>query len=1544
MHGLGPRTARGAGRRGAACAKGRHPSTGLVRAILLAVVVLGILVGVVAWQIYVNTGVKLLAGASLALEAGRYAKAAGMAARYALQEPRDWRGHYIQGQACLRLARYDDARVALREASRLKPDRIGPIVQLANTYAQAAGKLQPEEDEQRPVEVLAEVIARFEQANQILTRVRDEDGKPQLSVLERLGLDYQAISDAWRAVGERLDQEAGTAEEAGFSVVAAVQREQSIAALAESRRAARRAIQTILEVVQSDPTRPQAAKALVALCIRHGDEESLAVGRQAIMALEHPPAIAAMRLAVHELKASAEEQDATAWNEKLRDLADLLDRLLTKDPGDLQLKLARAEAAFLLGDGPRAEEICQQILAENPRQGRARLIRANLRLKQADYDGAEHILFALTLDYPDWAEAHFAFARVALLTEKKELARAAMRRVTHLDPKHAGARAHLARFLLQDGFYDEAYKEAQSFYQAHPEDPAALRLLIDTAMSLVVPEPRAVEGALRSAESDYQGRADMLVAVAYGYDKLGETRRARAALRRATECTPTSLTGRVAVAQALQLTGRLPEAEQRLNEELVRFPKQARVHFELGRLYAATGRMLQAVERFEEASRLDSTDPRYLLALARAHFNSGDLDRCEEILDDIPPGDGEANLLRMQAKLLRGKPMSAERMLGQLGGEREAGLALAMTYLSTGRPQQCVNICLAALKDAPDDRALRFLLGHAYLVLGETNECLRHWSLVLHAAPRELPPYLCLAGVLAKSSSTAEVRASLAAIPGAEADMVDLALGWVLSRLGEHHAAAMAYGGLADRRTAPVSSRSRARLLQANALAACGEFEQALGELDQLALTDRWRMSALQAKARVLLGAGRPEDARTTVSELTRLAILEGDAVALRSAARLHSDLKDPQAALAICDELRRRRPRDPRSYLLRAAVLSRAGRAQEAFGLLRKSIQLQPGNYEPYLALVSALDREALPREALTVLDQMAQTGPVGQARATYERGRLLAGWGLREQAIACYRDLMEAEEVQSPGVQLALGRELAQAGQAGEACAVLERVSRYASEHVPAQLLVADLEEDRTQALDLLDRLGKEHPDDPRVLLAHMRVLLGEGRGDQAVEAFRAFASGNGQATVVTETACFLAVRAMANEERYFQAAEVAQTTRQRRDTPFWRHLAVLMAGAHSPEKGLEMSPEPRSGDLYDSLLANAFAAAMGNQQSARAWSRRVDEVAQEWTSQRPSRSVPARYRVLSILTGQRAEEARDLLLRLAPSVNVGRSVATELAFRPAEAAERAREASDLLKATIALDLGLPEVSRRWALGVLRARPSCQWASALVLQSKPDAQTRTELLKLVKPADSPLTGRIRASLLLEEGKPADAAALYAQIEKSVGGDPYLRLDQAMALERAGQLPRALELYEQVWEQTAEPLAANNAASLIAQLHPDALPRLQRALGWMDVAVHAAPNSAAIQDTQAWLFFLTGRRKEALSIARRAVKRRRDSIEVHYHLGVLENAVGDPELSRWHFEAAMALGKQAEEQGRGLTGPQDAAVREAEEAVQRLTSATTQP
>ncbi len=1507
------------------------------RRIVTILIIVGILGGLAAgtW-LYLrrSSGSKLLARAELAVKAEKFDKAMDLAEQYITKYPADWRGYYVKAQACIRFGRLDEARSALAEAGRLNPAEVSVPILLAESYSLPAGGLLVNPKALTDPAMLTDAIRQFNQANEVLLSVKTSDSKRILEVQQCIGLNYQRIALSWRGTGERLMKEAMIAEASRDADLAAARKKERDAAFAESDKAADQAIKVLLEVVRKDASRPIAAEVLVNLCIQRGDEESLSVARKAIMALESPPPIPAMTLAFHEL---AKETDIAGRRERLEGLCRLLDDLLKKNPEELEVQLARANVAAMLGDTETAERLCKEILKTNPNQSQALLIRAKLLMQQGNNVEAAGILFELMPKSMGGnkrfaIDVHIAYALAAQALGEKDSAYEAMRKVTRIDPDNAQALRFLAGSLLQEEKYQQAFTDAQEYYRAHPDDPIALRLFVETARR--TDRTESAKKALEKAGADYKDRPEMLIVVAEGYLLIGDNGKAEETIRRAAECKPATAEDRLAVARANRMSGQASKAEKILSDELAQNPNQPGFCFELGQLYAATGRVLQAIEQYQAAVRMDEKNVAYRLALAQALFDIGDLERCRNVLEPIAASNTEANLLRLKVRLLSDEPVSMDQAVQQVHGAKQADLSLAMIYLDSGRPKQCEEVCLTGLKKTPNDQQLRFLLGQAYMVQGMRDKCLEQWTEVLKATPKQLPIYLRIAGVLAGRLGPQEVEKTLQAIPGASRDMIDLTMGRLFAGAGDFSASANAYGRLIDRAEAPEFSRNSARMLRARILAAGGSVDQALAELEELSQIQAWRQTAIEAKAVVLVAANRRKEASDSLAQLSKIAVEKKDTVALRQIAGLYIRIEMIEESLAVCDRVETLFPNDAGSYLLRAAVLSEAGRRSEALLPLQKAIDLQPGNVGAYLNLVKMLDTEHQPDRALEVLKRMEKLGQAERMTSLYEQGLLFARWGLYAQSLDCFREFAEKGYTGIPKIQLALGQAFAGLGQKDRAKELLKNISEYSPHYVTAHRLLAEIAETEEEKLEILEQLEQARPGHPDVLVQKMSVLLGADKPAEAVKAFRAFVGRIDENRPIPAGAAYLAVRAMLAANDRAAASELA--SRMAKDAPAspWKKMAILL-NLDDKSTDAKILPGVEKADFYDALLGLILSVQKGDEASIQKWADRIFQINSQLTRMPTPGAIPSQYRLLTALAAGRTAQAETELTNFKSIGAESRDAAAELVSRARRDAKAATvEAAGLLKASAAIDLGLAGLGKSWAMEMLKARPECQWAAVLVIKGQPDPSTLNVLLETIRPRDCIMAGTIRASLLLNEGEYEKAAEVYRKAAEVEKDNPYMILAQAIATEKAGHLTEALSLYRKVWQATQDPVAGNNAAYLVSQLYPKDTVRLGEALQWTDAAVKAAPQAVAFRDTKGWITFLLGRKEQALVEVRQAVKGLPRSPEVHYHLGVIETEAGNRDMGQWHLAAAVSSAKAIEADGKKLTVAESEAASLAEAAL----------
>jgi predicted Zn-dependent protease len=221
-------------------------------------------------------------------------------------------------------------------------------------------------------------------------------------------------------------------------------------------------------------------------------------------------------------------------------------------------------------DGAGAEKLLAEVLAKNPRDNDALLLRGNLALAQKDPKTAIVDLRAVLRDQPNAIGVMRALARAHLANGEPALAEETMRRAVDANPKDPGARLDLAQLLAQLGKPEQAKTVIDELVKQQPDNMAAL----DTQFRVA------------AATNDYAGAkaaADAMVAVqpklAAGYYYQGAAAESAQRLDDALhyysvalDIQPEASDALQAVARTLIKLNRPQEAFKRLDDTAARFP------------------------------------------------------------------------------------------------------------------------------------------------------------------------------------------------------------------------------------------------------------------------------------------------------------------------------------------------------------------------------------------------------------------------------------------------------------------------------------------------------------------------------------------------------------------------------------------------------------------------------------------------------------------------------------------------------------------------------------------------------------------------------------------------------------------------------------------------------------------------------------------------------------------------------------------------------------------------------------------------------------
>ncbi|MFW5732445.1 MAG: tetratricopeptide repeat protein [Planctomycetota bacterium] len=1466
--------------------------------VIVVVLLMGILATAVILYLSRQSADTLLARAEVALRADQIDKALDYTQQYIAQNPEDWKGHFEQARVFMHAGRYEDARKQLDQA-RTRGGDPGRIGLLSGRSWSRAGRMLLQAAGDPNVAELRTAIDNFAEANKVLEPLAGKNGSASPAAREMQGECLYDLAKANEELAGGLRRQASVARAARKDALGADLEEQADQATARAEESYAQGRDLFLSLVKEDPSRSSAAESLTRLCIAAEDHSTLSKLDELFDQPDHPAAEAEVVLWTWRL--GRLDPTNPTDRQELTQAARRMDAILADRPDVKTARLLRARLAIRLDDAATARKQNEVLLAANSEDREAMLIEAQLLRMDGDLAQAERKLFSLKTRHPRWLAAQMIYARVASEAGYPDLARQALREAVRIAPDYPDARRRLALYLLAEGYYEEAYAEARAYHRVAPDEPEAVRLYAVTSARAGF-EDRA-RRHLDEAKTKFADQPDVLITIAEAYGEIGAGASARRLAMTVADAKGDSSSARLAVARALMLTGRLKDARDLLEQEREKHPSQPEVLVQLAEIHAARGRILDALELYRLASNVAPNRPRYAIKLARALMDQGELEEALRVLDSLPADHSQASLLRLQLQLRRGVPMETDHLIAQVQEGRRRGLPLALIHLRNGQPAKCAEICLAELQKHPEDIGTLTLLGQAYLAMDQTDACIKQWKKVLELGPERLRVYLKLGEVLARTMETDQVARELSRVPGSVENLVHMTAAALFARDGKHGRAASRYGRVAGNDKAPDYLRGRAGLLRVHALARAEQYDLAVRQLDEVEKMPVWQTQAILARAQLMYSAGRRKAGAEQLQRVLKLARDANDIPALRRLIGVSLAVRETGVALQAAEEAARLAPKEPRSHMDIARVHLAARRGEDVEAACRDAIAVEPGNIRAQLMLTEVLELQGKRAEALHVLQAMEKQGKANQSVSLLHQGKLLRRWGLAEPAMERYVRLQELGYDKSPRVQLALGMTYFRLGHREKASETLQGIPEHATEYVRARQILAEMAETPEQKLAALKTLAEKNPDQPTIAIQQMSVLLQSSRNEEAATAFRTLLDDPDQESIST-SAAMQAVRAMIRKNQVSQAVETCMKLDKRSHRPGWRYLAILLTMADKPQVASQMLQQPETPSEVDMLLGIAKAGLTGDTDDARMW----------WTRFRATRpenvSSVSRVVILAALVGDPNEGVKLVSEHKAFSAHWAWAVA-ELADAVRKGTAGPGEAARLLRAEIALKLAVPEAARAWSVEVLKARPTCQWPVAMEVDASELAKPRSEVAETIRPKDAPIARMLRASRLAWDRKFAEAQEAYAKLAEAYPDKQDLGMLHASAAETAGKLDDALALYEKVYEEFKHPMAANNAAYLIAVLHADDAKKLDRAWTLADAAMRRFPGSAACHDTTGWLAYLRGEYPLARRHLLQAVRRAPQTPEIHYHLGMAEHTGGSKKLGRWHLQAAVDVGNR---------------------------------
>ncbi len=460
--------------------------------------------------------------------------------------------------------------------------------------------------------------------------------------------------------------------------------------------------------------------------------------------------------------------ESTKRVERARELYREMETAFSGKPeaSEAQVKLAVLDWAE--GKVEEAEQKVQAVLKDNSRSSDALMLRGKIALQRGNGKDAILDFRSVLKDQPELVEGYVLLARSHLLAGEPTLARESLDKALALKPTLMEAQILLAGLDATAGQFKEAKQRLDPLLAKNPGNVALLGMLFQ--LQLQEKDWNKSQETLQQLRK--AGANEALASLAEGHVALAQQKwdAAEGAYSKAARQRPEAAEPLLALVQLDLRRGHMPQAQQRLETLLAKFPEHPYAAGFLGELLLTKGEQTAAVSHLETAVRVNPkwTTPwihlarlhqtqqrtaegdavlrkglernpeneqlRLLLAMSLSSQKQHDeaIDHYEMVLKRAPTSLVAANNLAAALVDHKGDPRSLQRAL-ELSRRFEAEKAnpylldtLGWAHHKLGHEVDAVRVLQQATAMAPDHPILNYHLGAAYVKAGRRPDAITH--------------------------------------------------------------------------------------------------------------------------------------------------------------------------------------------------------------------------------------------------------------------------------------------------------------------------------------------------------------------------------------------------------------------------------------------------------------------------------------------------------------------------------------------------------------------------------------------------------------------------------------------------------------------------------------------------------------------------------------------------------------------------------------------------------------------------------------------------
>lgn len=846
------------------------------------------------------------------------------------------------------------------------------------------------------------------------------------------------------------------------------------------------------------------------------------------------------------------------------------------------------------------------------------------------------------------------------------------------------------------------------------------------------------------------------------------------------------------------------------------------------------------------------------------------------------PNDGNARYLLGVVYNETGDPLSAEkeiRRAAELGvPAAKTAPQLARALLAQNQPEKALDALSSAgnLNDANAE----IVRGNIYLALGKSDQAKESFQAALKLAP-DAP--LALVGL-------AKIAYGAKDIDGA-AKLVDQAVAKNPNSVEALHA-------------------------KADLLRAQGKNEEALAAYDAAIKVKPDNIQSLTNKANLDIAMHRYDDARVQVDAAKKVAP-SAPLVNYTEALLDFSQGKFPQALDAI-QQVTKVAPDHMPSVLLTGAIQYGLGNNEQAEQLVKRYLEANPGNDYATKLLAAVMLKNGEPKRALSVLSpalENAKQDPqlLSLAGESYMRAR---EFDKAEQVLAKASEMSPG----SPMIRTALGMSKLAQGENAGGIAELEAASKMdANNAQPGIVLVMTQMRMRQydKALESVNKLEKEKPNDVTIKTLKGNVLMGKGDLAQAREAF--------EAAHKIDPRFFPAVANLAQIDVIEKKPDAAKSRLEaflETDKQNIQVMGVLanlaMSQGHKEEatSWLEKAANLRPNEIPPQLQLGMQYLRTGDKDKA-------SKLAQSLVIAHPTSPEVLDFMAQSQLANNDKAGALETYRKLAgvqPNSALAqyRIATVQMAMHDeAGSVDSLKRALSLKPDYLDAQLALAAVDARKgnAAGALdiahqiqKQQPKSPVGYALegdvqMMQKKP-AQAVQPYDQALKLSNSGMMAVKVAEALDASGRGKDADARIADWLKAHPQDNGVRLQYATSKMAKHDYKAAIAGFEDILKQDPNNVAALNNMALACQQAHDS-----RAMEYAEKALKLAPDNPAVLDTAGSILVANGDTARGLGYLQKAAAAAPNSPNIRYNLAVALAKNGDKANAKKQLEQLVANG-----------------------------------